>query len=80
MGDGAGPVIGVSKGFDAGAKVGELTPEVDGAGPDDFSDVFGSSNVDDFDFRRLIVGGWRRRGEKKIFDGVSNEERKSQKD
>ena len=42
----AGPIIGISKSFDAGAKKGKFSPEINGSLPDDSADVFGWGDQD----------------------------------
>lgn len=76
MGNGAGPVVGIGKGFNAGAKERKLTPEIYGALPDDFSDVLGRSNVNNFFLQWW--GGWR--GEDGVFYGRGDGKREQNYD
>ena len=45
VGSGTGPIIGVGKGFGAGAKNGERSPEFFGTLPDNFADVATRSDI-----------------------------------
>jgi len=41
-----GPIIGISKGFDTGAKEWVVAPEIESALPDDFANILTRSDID----------------------------------
>ena len=42
--DGPGPIVGIGKSFNTGAKNGEFFPKINGPFPDDFSNITTRSN------------------------------------